>query len=96
MELGLSRLRTKTHSSQGCLRWWVHAKGCSYHRLCAKHPLVSTCSDDIALCAVLLSSHAQMGRKLVYRSEPPVLQKKQVDRDEKKEKEEEELLYFFS
>ena len=38
----------------------------------------------------------QMGRKLVYRSEPPVFQKKQEDKDEKKEKEEEEMLYFFS
>lgn len=38
----------------------------------------------------------RVGRRLVFRSEPPVLQKKQEDRDEKKEREEEEMLYFFS
>ena len=37
-----------------------------------------------------------MGRKLVYRSEPPVLKRKQKERDEQKQREEEELQYFFS
>ena len=37
-----------------------------------------------------------MGRKLVYRSDPPVLKRKHKDSKEKKDKEEEELRYFFS
>ena len=38
----------------------------------------------------------QGGRKLVYRSEPPVLKRKAKDAADKKNKEEEELQYFFS
>ena len=37
-----------------------------------------------------------MGRKLVYRSEPPILKRKLQDSEDKKEKEEEELQYYFS
>jgi len=36
------------------------------------------------------------GRKLVYRSDPPVMKRKQKEKDEMKEREEEELQYFFS
>lgn len=36
------------------------------------------------------------GRKLVYRSEPPMLKRKQKDAASKKDKEEEELQYFFT
>ncbi|XP_041379328.1 LOW QUALITY PROTEIN: cilia- and flagella-associated protein 100-like [Gigantopelta aegis] len=36
------------------------------------------------------------GRRLVYRSEPPVLKRKQRDSDDQREKEEEELQYYFS
>jgi len=38
----------------------------------------------------------QMGRKLVYHSDPPVIKRKQKEKDEMKEREEEELQYFFS
>ena len=38
----------------------------------------------------------QLGRKLVYRSEPPMLKRKQKDGASKKDKEEEELQYFFT
>lgn len=38
----------------------------------------------------------QMGRKLVYRSEPPVLKRKQKESKAQREKEEEEMQYFFS
>ena len=38
----------------------------------------------------------QMGRRLVYRSEPPVLKRKHRESQEKRDKEEEELQYFFS
>ena len=38
----------------------------------------------------------QLGRKLVYRSEPPVLKRKHKDSQDKKDKEEEDLQYFFS
>jgi len=38
----------------------------------------------------------QGGRKLMYRSEPPVLKRKAKDAADKKSKEEEELQYFFS
>ena len=38
----------------------------------------------------------QGGRKLIYRSEPPVLKRKTKDSDDMKEKEEEELQYFFT
>lgn len=43
-----------------------------------------------------LSLSSQMGRKLVYRSEPPVLKRKQKESKAQKEKEEEEMQYFFS
>ena len=39
---------------------------------------------------------SQTGRKLVYRSEPPVRKRKQKEKDEMKQKEEEELQYFFT
>ncbi|XP_065910899.1 cilia- and flagella-associated protein 100-like [Dysidea avara] len=38
----------------------------------------------------------RMGRKLVYRSEPPMLKRKQQDAANKKDKEEEELQYYFT
>ena len=38
----------------------------------------------------------QAGRKLLYRSEPPVLKRKTKESDDMKEREEEELQYFFS
>ena len=39
----------------------------------------------------------QRGRRLVYRSEPPVTRKKQTEKTKaQKEKEEEEMLYFFT
>ena len=37
-----------------------------------------------------------LGRKLVYRSDPPVLKRKKKDGDDKREKAEEEMQYFFS
>ena len=45
---------------------------------------------------MLFTPSSQTGRKLVYRSEPPVLKRKQKEKDEMKQKEEEELQYFFS
>ena len=38
----------------------------------------------------------KVGRKLVYRSEPPVLKRKTKESDDMREREEEELQYFFS
>ena len=48
---------------------------------------------------VLSNAHhalSQMGRKLVYRSDPPVMRRKQKESRAQKEKEEEEMLYFFT
>ena len=45
---------------------------------------------------MLFTPSSQTGRKLVYRSDPPVLKRKQKEKDEMKQKEEEELQYFFS
>ena len=48
------------------------------------------------ICINALTHSIQVGRKLVYRSEPPVLKRKQKEKDEQKQREEEELQYFFS
>lgn len=48
------------------------------------------------ICVDALTHSIQVGRKLVYRSEPPVLKRKQKEKDEQKQREEEELQYFFS
>ena len=45
---------------------------------------------------MLFTPSSQTGRKLVYRSDPPVGKRKQKEKDEMKQKEEEELQYFFS
>lgn len=52
--------------------------------------------DDMTSSLSLFLSPPQVGRKLVYRSEPPVLKRKQKEQDEQKQKEEEEMQYFFS
>ena len=57
--------------------------------LCLSFSLLSLSPLPSSLCS-------QMGRKLVYRSEPPVLKRKQKESKAQKEKEEEEMQYFFS
>ena len=54
-------------------------------------------NSDIAHTHHSPPSLPQRGRRLVYRSEPPVTRKKQTEKTKaQKEKEEEEMLYFFT
>ncbi len=63
---------------------------CTYTHL---KPNMHTHSSSIISPPLL---HTQTGRRLVYRSEPPIHKKKHQDKDEKKEREEEEMKYFFT
>ena len=58
---------------------------------------INFCWHPIKFPGLNVITHSvQVGRKLVYRSEPPVLKRKQKEKDEQKQREEEELQYFFS
>lgn len=54
-----------------------------------------TCKNNLDIYKMTLT-YLQTGRKLVARSEPPRLKRRQMDGDDQRTREEEELAYFFT